>query len=260
MIHVFFSASAAGTFRQLLNARGIADQVADISEELDFGPISHGDLADRESWLNQHVPMDFGDHDWLADSEARFRKRIASDPERLIWIAPASATEQAGLYWYLSQFGGKNTSLSVADYPFGGTWNGEPPLRLGELGVEPMGQLYDECPRVPWDRSRFPEDRWSALVAENALVRVVVDGHLRSAPDDYFDDFVLARCPGGWTKFYRVIADVMGDIWDTGQSAGSELLFWRLRALIDNGQIACDGDPPALWGGIADAVKIRRAA
>lgn len=261
MIHIFFCASAAGTFRQLLRARDIAEEVADISEELDLGPISHGDLADREVWLDQFAPMDFGKRDWLAESEVRFRNHIARNPERLVWIAPASATEQAGLYWYLSQFGGNGTRLAIADYNVRGTWNGKSPLKLGELGLEPMGELYDECPRVPWDPLRFPEDLWNTLVAENALVRVVAEGgHLRSAPDNYFDDFLLARCPVGWTKFHRVIADAMGDIWDTGQSAGSDLLLWRLRALINNGQISCDGEPPLFGGSVANAVKIKRAA
>lgn len=258
MIHVFFSASAAGTFRHLLDARGIIEEVADISEELDFGPISNGSLAEREAWLNEHVPMDFGDHDWLSASEERFRKHIASDPDRLIWIAPASATEQSGLYWYLWQFGGYRTKLAIADYPFGGTWNSKSPLGLGELGIEPMGQLYDESPRVPWDPLRFPQDRWSTLVTENALVRAVDNGQLRSVPDDYFDSFLLARCPLEWVKWHRVIADAMGDIWNTGQSAGSDLLLWRLRMLIKDSQVACDGEPPFLGGSIADAVKIRR--
>lgn len=258
MVHIFFCASAAGTFRQLLKCRGIAEKVADFSEELDVGPISHGDLPDREAWLNLHAPLDFGDREWLAESEARFRKQIASDSERLIWIAPASATEQAGLYWYLSQFGGTNVRLAVADFPFGGTWNGKSPLKLGELGLEPMGQLYDECPRVLWEPSRFPEDRWRALVAENALLRVISDEQLQSAPDDYFDNFLLARCPDGWVKWHRVMADTMGDIWDTGQSAGSDLLLWRLRALIGEGRIACDGNPPTVGGGSSKAVRIRR--
>jgi hypothetical protein len=157
MIHVFFCDSAAGTFRQLLEARGITEKVTAISEELDFGPISHGDLADREPWLNQHVPMDFGDHDWLAASEERFRKHVASDLDRLIWIAPASATEHAGLYWYLSQFGGDKTRLAIADYPFSGTWNGKSPLKLGELGLEPMGNsmmIAPVCRGIPHASSR----------------------------------------------------------------------------------------------------------
>lgn len=257
MIHIFFCASAAGTFRQLLKARGIDEEVADLSEELDFGPVSRSGLALREPWLNHHVPLDFGDHDWLAESETRFRERVTGNTDRLIWIAPTSASEQAGLYWYFSHFGGANTSMAVADFPFDGTWNGRSPLKLGELGIEPMGQLYDACPRTSWDPVRFPESRWDALVEENALLRVVNNGRLESAPDDYFDDFLLRCCPDRWVKFHRVIADTMGAIWDTQQSAGSDLLLWRLHTMIADGQIACDGDPP-LFGSVSDAVRIRR--
>lgn len=239
-------------------SRGITEKVTDISEELDFGPISHGPLEDREQWLNQHAPLEFGKWDWLANSEARFRKHVMNDTERLIWIAPASATEQAGLYWYLSQFGGNNLRLAVADFPFTATWNGRSPLKLGELGLEAMGQLYEECPRVLWEPSEFPEDRWSAFVAEGALLRVINDGQLQSAPDTFFDSYILARCPEGWDKWHRVIANSMGDIWDTEQAAGSDLLLWRLRTLIEEGRIECDGDLPIFDGNVSEVVKIRR--
>lgn len=258
MIHIFFNASAAGTFRQLLYARGIDDEVTDLSEELDFGPISHGPLADRKPWLDQYVPMDFGDHDWLAEKETGFRACVAHEAKRTVWIAPTSASEQAGLYWYLSKFGGNDLSIVAADFPFDGTWDGKSPLTLGELGIGPMGQLYDTCPRKPWDPTRFPEDRWNELVAEKALLRVISGGQLVSAPNNYFDDFLLARCSIQWVRFQRVIAHVMGDIWATGQSAGSDLLLWRLRVLIEDGRIACDGDLP-LFGSASYAVKIRRA-
>lgn len=259
MIHIFFCSSAAGTFRQLLRARGIAEDVVDISDELDLGPISHGNLAERETWLDKYAPLDFGDRDWFDESETRFRELVAAAPKRLAWIAPASATEQAGLCWYLSIFGGTDLSLAVADYSLGATWSGGPPLRLGQLGVEPMAQLFDGCPRVPWNPDRFPEGRWSALVADNALMRVIVDGRLQSASDDYFDSYLLARCPNAWTKWHRVVGDAMGDIWDTGQSAGSDLLLWRLRALIENGDIICDGDLPRFGRSTSAAEKVRRA-
>ena len=89
MIHVLFSSSAAGTLRQLLDERGVDEEVADLSEGLDFGPISTGALQVREDWHNLHVPTNFGEVDWIADGEARFKGQLSKDPERLIWIAPA---------------------------------------------------------------------------------------------------------------------------------------------------------------------------
>jgi Protein of unknown function/Domain of unknown function (DUF1835) len=259
MIHVFFSPSAAGTFRKMLRARGIAEEVAEFFEELDFGPISHGALAEREPWLNQYAPLYHGDHNWIGRSEARFRQRIDATSERLIWIAPSSATEQTGLYWYLSQFAGADFKLAVADYPFDETWNGKAPLMLDQLDVEPMARLYDGCPRVQWDPVCFPETKWSALVADNALIRVVVNGRLQSGADDYFDGYLLARCPLAGAKWPRVVAEAMGDIWNAGQSAGSALLLWRLRTLIENDRIICDGQLPLFGGGVFEAAKIRRA-
>ena len=260
MIHVLFDASAAGTFRELLRTRGIAEKVVFLGEQLDFGPISHGDLVDREHWLDRHVPLDYGTHNWLAQSEAKFRQHIAGDQERVIWIAPASAQEQAGLYWYLSQFGDADLKMAVADFPLGRNGDGGPVLKLDELSLETMEQLYEECPRAAWGSLRFPRDRWATLVAENAFLRVVDEGQLHSAPDDHFDHFLLAHCPRRWVRWHRVLADTLGNLWKVGQSAGSDLLLWRLRTLIEDGKIACDGELPVFGGDISDAVKIRRPA
>lgn len=259
MIHIFFCASAAGTFKQLLHSRGQSDKVVALTQELDVGPISHGELADRQEWLNQNAPFDNDTHDWLAHDEARFRNMVLREPDRVIWIAPASATEQAGLYWYLSKFGGIDLKLAIADFPFDGTYGGLAPLKLGELGLEPMGWLFDNCPRQSWDESRFPQTRWNALVDEKSLLRAVIDGALQSVPDAYFDHHILTRCPDRWVNWHRVMADAMGDIWHSGQSVGIDLLLWRFRKLIEEGKVACDGKLPSFGDSVSDAVKIRSA-
>ena len=131
MIHILFSSSAAGTLRQLLNARGLREKVVDLSEELDFGPISPDNFAEREEWFNRYVPTDFGKHDWISDSVRRFEERVFQDSDRLIWIAPASAAEQAGLFWYLARFSGSGIRMVIADYPLEENWQGKAPLRVG---------------------------------------------------------------------------------------------------------------------------------
>jgi hypothetical protein len=260
MLHIFFSASAAGSFIQMLDARRIDDKVTALDEELDFGPISNGSLAERTVWLDEAAPLDFGDRDWIAEDESRIRSGVSSNEDRLIWIAPASAAEQAGLSWFISNFDIRKTSIAIVDFPVKSAGDQRMPLCLGELGVEAMHLLYDDCPRVPLQDSRFGEDRWNQLVAENALLRVVEGGELRSAPDEYFDALLLAHCGGKWERWYRVLADVMGDVWDSGQSAGIELLLWRLRCLIQEDRIACDGELPKFGGASENAAKIRRAS
>lgn len=259
MIHVLFSSSAAGTLRALLRARGLKDRVIDLAETLDWGPISTGSFEDRGAWFDRHVPSTW-EWNWIADEVDEFRKSVAGDPERLIWIAPRSATEQSGLYWYLAQFGGGDARTIVADYPLRDAWRGAPPDGLGGLQEESIADLLDGCPRVPVDPSRFPEDRWKNLMEEDALIRIVDGGVLRSAPDTYFDQYLLACCPAEWTNWRRVLGNTMVYNWDFDHNPCERLLFWRLRELVQSGQIVCDGEFP-LYGNVpASEATVRRVA
>jgi len=258
MIHIIFSSSAAGTLRQLLYARGRRERIVDLHEYLDWGPIATDKFDDRVTWLDRHLPNDLG-WDWISESTVKFHERAAADSDRLIWIAPCSAAEQAGLYWYLDQFGGARAQMIIADNALRGAWRAQPPLTLGELQQEAMAELYDEYPRLPWDSSRFPPDRWRTLVADNALLRIVDEGVLRSAPKDYFDHFLLERCSTEWVKWHRVVADAMADIWGTGRSADEGFLLWRLRELIQRGDVICSGELPRHHARRISPVMVRRA-
>ena len=256
MLHVTFSSSAAGMLRQVLGDRRDRAKVIDLNDDLDWGPIAVESLDERGAWFDHNSPLGFRDRDdagllpefakwdWLASGELRFRNAVSADPDRIIWIAPNSAAEQAGLYWYLDQFGGVGTKMIIADYPLRGAWEGEIPPRLGALDEAQITELLDESPRIFWDASRFPADRWRQLITENALLRVLKDGDLQSVPEDFFDHHLLARCPENWTKSHRVIADAMIASWDDGRDPNVYLLTWRLRDLIGRGQIDCDGELP----------------
>jgi hypothetical protein len=257
MIHILFSSSAAGTLRQLLHSQNSKERVVDLSDSLDWGPIADGNCRDREAWFNRHAPMSFGKMDWLCESFERFNDGVAADREWLIWIAPRSAAEQSGLHWFLHHFNGERAQMIVADYPLSKAWQGEAPFSLGALDQGNQRELLDECPRVPWDLSRFPRETWSSLMSDDALLRVVIDGQLRSTSDDYFDGSLLACCPPEWTKWLRVIGDAMGALWDIEHSVHSDFLIWRLRHLILEGVVQCDGALPKFGEG-TNGVRIRR--
>jgi hypothetical protein len=258
VIHILFSA-AAGTLRQVLGDRGKGERVAHFTDALDWGPISSVDFEDRETWLNVNAPTDLGPIDWLVDSASQFRAIVSSDPDRLIWLSPRSATELSGLHWFLNEFGASNAQFIIADYPLRGTWRDAPPLKLSELQHHQIAELLDKCPRTAWNPSRFPESDWRTLMAEGALLRVADGGRLKSAPVDYFDHFLLSRCTIEWAKAHRVIADTMGDMWDAGHDPDVAMLFWRLRELILHRQIAHEGEMPLFGTGSRHAAKVRRS-
>ena len=51
--------------------------------------------------------------------------------------------------------------------------------------------------------------RWDALKAEGANLRVIDDGQIVSAPDDYFDSLILAVVNDRWVKATRVVGEAM---------------------------------------------------
>lgn len=250
MIHVLFSSSAAGSLRQVLGTRGCFKTVLDLTESLDWGPIESGDFEERADWFDQNVPSSFaGGWGWIVEHVVEFQKMVAEDPERLIWIEPTSAQELSGLHWYLERFGGSNAQMLVAP-------RYESISGLGVRGLDSMAELLDSHPRVPWEPDQFPADRWSALRAENSLLRIVKDGVLQSAPSDYLDQFLLRRCSNNWTEWMRVVGNAMIDAGDAGHGIDDLFLQWRLRDLVRRGVIAANGDLPLYGERAVTVVKL----
>lgn len=256
MIHIVFSSSAAGTLRRLLRRRGLRDKVVDLTDSLDWGPIAMP-LKDRENWLDQYAPTGSGNRDWISEQVSEFWKAVEKEPDRLIWIAPRSATEQSGLYWFLSQFDGIEADLVIADYPLSASWKNQAPLTLGELNEDLMAELLDSCPRIRRDDARFPRRRWSELMIDNALLRIVEGGAIQSVHERYFDDLLLEHCHSDDTNWRRVVGNAMAASFDSNGSPSDAFLFWRLRELIREGRIVCDGE--LLLDSVGDgAAKVRR--
>ena len=239
----------------MLRARGIQDNVVALHEYLDWGPVDCP-LEDRVAWLESHSPSDIG-WDWLTESVQKFRSAAAAAVERpLIWIAPRNANELSGLYWYLDQVRPIDAQMLIADFSIRGNWRDEPPLGLGQLSTELLAQVFERVPE-PWNTNRFRPGRWSEMVRETALLRVVRSGKLQSAKSDFFDEIIVQRCPSKWTRWYRVVADAMGDAWEANHNPDDALLKWRVMELVRCGILQLDGD--LALHGMDQAAKLRRA-
>jgi Protein of unknown function/Domain of unknown function (DUF1835) len=224
--------------RQVLRSRGITDRVVSLGEQLDWGWIASEQIDDRLRWFEVNAGLDW---DWVAESQSEFLAEVEQDEDQLIWIAPRSAQDQCGLYWFMHQTQLSPRQMVVADYPLKGAWRGEPPQSLGELGPDLMAQLFDNSPRLDWDEPRFPMEKWRILMDDAAVLRIVDNGMLRSAPADNFDDSLIEWCPSKWTKWNRVVGDTMGH---SSDRISDLYLRWRLQVLITAGIIECEGELP----------------
>lgn len=238
MIHILFCSSAAGTLRQALRARHRRERVVDLTEHLDWGFIGSGDFQERADWFDRNVPSSFkGGWAWIVEHVSEFTRQVGKSADRTIWCQPDSARELSGLHWYLERFGGSNAQMLIAP-PF------ESISGLGVRGLESMGDLLDNCPRVRWDDKRFPEGLWNNLVADNSFLRIVNNGVLQSVPSNYFDHHLLGCCPTVWTEWIRVVGNAMTDLQDAGHCVDDLFLQWRLAELIRCDAVASKGKLP----------------
>lgn len=229
MIHIIFSASAAGSLRQALPSSGESGRVFDLSSEPHLGPIapsfSLASSVAREKWLDLKAPLGFGSWDWLARREQKFVDAIEADQDRTIWVAPNSAEERCGLHCYLERFGADNSKFIVVDYGFPGCLQGKQPRNLGELGVEQFRYLLENANRQPWDQARFPRERWTELCKDTTNLRIIENDTLINVPENRFDDVILARCKLQWRKGYRVLAEAMVALWEQQHDADDTLIL-----------------------------------
>ena len=228
----------------MLRSRGSGDQVVSLTDCLAYGPISTGDLEERSDWLDAHIPIWCG-WDWIIESAREFLDEIESwNGDRLVWVAPRSACEQCGLQWYFAQTSAPAGPMIIADQPIQFKKCTAVPHGLGELADEYMGDLLDHAPRREWPAERSTPDEWRRLRAEDTQLRIVEEGKLRNVAASHFDELLVKRCTGDWQKWARVVGWSMVDAMEAGHPVGDDLLLWRLRLLVEQGRIQCQGDLP----------------
>lgn len=243
MIHVTFSSSGAGSLRQALEIRDQRRKVVDLTDDLSWGLIVRGDFAEREAWLNLNLPwepnspFDVGGWDWIATGAQDFQKKLERSEEHLVWVAPQNAGELCGLHWYLDRFGGGKASFIVVDHGFPGTWQGQAPKGIGELGPEEFQFLLESADREGWDEQRFPRVRWTQLCDEATNLRIVHEGAATTVADNYFDDIILRQCSEKWQKLHRIVGNGMIAMWEAHHFIGDSFVMWRLRELKSRGKI-----------------------
>jgi hypothetical protein len=85
---------------------------------------------------------------------------------------------------------------------------------------------------------------WQRLRTEDSLLRVVEEGRLRSVAPTYFDEILLQHTPAEWCWWARVVGNTMVDAGERGHNIGDAFLIWRLRELVKEGKIECEGELP----------------
>lgn len=232
------------------------NDVLALIANLNEGPIA-GDLmsdARKEevrTWLcfspHGDAPADEAEveHYWQAcqnDLQALFTRAGAGEPVRL-WYdhTPGSL---CGLYAAAALLETVPCAITVIEAPEIET-KGKVTRRctLGERGPGEMGGL------LPYERPLSEKERhalaahWQELQKENAPLRAVVDGELRSVPQDFYDAAIWAKVPQGQFVTAQLIGTVLVQC---NLGIGDQLIYRRIAHFIKEGrlQIVTWGEGP----------------
>ena len=76
--------------------------------------------------------------------------------------------------------------------------------------------------------------RWEVLQKENAPLRAVVNGQVRSVGEDFYDDLIRRHIPEGQTKIAPIIGNVLGQ---ERPGIGDVWLAERIRWMLSTGEL-----------------------
>lgn len=176
------------------------------------------------------------DQDWQETLESADRLRACGTGDAVrIWVdhTPSSA---CGLLHAASILEKTGAAVSVVPLP---RWREEGKAVVsyqgwGEVEPELFGHFLSGEEPVPPLILGVMASRWRELQQENAPLRAVVNGRVRSVGEDFYDDLIRRHIPEGQTKIALIIGDVLG--WEK-PGIGDIWLVERIRWMLSAGEL-----------------------
>lgn len=224
--------------REAIPLGGDPGDVMTLSLGLDMGDIREPLGEVRHQLLKQWYDWDeVADRDWGRCLEAAEHLKAVGPGETVrIWVdhTPHSV---CGLLHAASLLEKTGAAVSVVFLP---PWRERPDgvvetyLGWGEVAPELFGRFLSyEMPMPPLALGAMVH-RWEVLQKENAPLRAVVNGQIRSVEEDFYDGLIRKHIPAGQTKIANIIGNVLGQEWP---GIGDVWLAERIRWMLSTGEL-----------------------
>ena len=224
--------------REAIPLGGTAADVLGLSLGLDMGDIREPLGEGRRDLLQRWYPSDHETADlyWRENMESADRLRaLGPDDAVRIWVdhTPGSA---CGLLHAASLLEKTGAAVSVVSLPH---WREEGKavvsyLGWGEVEAELFGHFLSREEPVPPLILGVMASRWRELQQENAPLRAVVNGYVRSVGADFYDGLIRRHIPEGQTKIAPIIGNVIGF---ERPGIGDAYLAERIRWMLSTGEL-----------------------
>ena len=167
----------------------------------------------------------------------KIHNRIEKEQEIRVWYSN-NPEEYMGLLWicaWLDSIGKTETKIHAlqlpqwADTPYGKVnYNG-----WGEVRHEYWHKLYTPVLLQAVDIKMYANE-WKKLAEENSPLRAILNGHIHSVPEDFYDFFITAEIKNQPEEFMQaqVIGKVLGK-YHLGITTG--FIFNRMEKMMEDG-------------------------
>ena len=233
--------------REAIPLGGTPSDVLELSLGLDMGDIREPLGEARRELLRRWYDGndEAADQDWQETLESADRLRACGTGDAVrIWVdhTPASA---CGLLHAASLLKDTKAAVHVVFLPlWRETGDGKTLvsyLGWGEVEPELFGHFLSREEPLPPLILRAMASRWRELQQENAPLRAVVNGQVRSVREDFYDEMIRRHIPEGQTKIANIIGDVLGR---EKPGIGDVWLAERIRWMLSTGELRMVREDP----------------
>ena len=225
--------------REAIPLGGNPGDVLTLSLGLDMGDIREPLGEARRELLRRWCDGndEAADRDWQETLESADRLRALGPGDAVrIWVdnTPASA---CGLLHAASLLKDTKADVRVVFLP---PWRErsdgvvETYLGWGEVEPELFARFLSREEPVPPVELGAMAHRWEVLRQENAPLRAVVNGAVRSVGEDFYDEMIRRHLPEGQTKIANIIGEVLGR---EKPGIGDTWLADRIRWMLSAGEL-----------------------
>lgn len=233
--------------REAIPLGGSPNDVLTLSLGLDMGdirePLGEVRYQLQRQWYDGE--NEIADRDWGRNLEAAERLKACGPGDTVRIWADRTPHSACGLLHAASLLKDTKAAVHVVFLPlWRETGDGKTLvsyLGWGEVEPELFGHFLSHEIPVPPVALGAMAHQWEALRRENAPLRAVVNGQVRSVREDFYDEMIRRHIPEGQTKIANIIGDVLGR---EKPGIGDVWLAERIRWMLSAGELRMVREDP----------------
>ena len=233
--------------REAIPLGGTAADVLGLSLGLEMGDIREPLGEARRELLRRWYDGndEAANQDWQETLESADRLRACGPGDTIRIWADRTPHSACGLLHAASLLKDTKAAVHVVFLPlWRETGDGKTLvsyLGWGEVEPELFGHFLSREEPLPPLILRAMASRWRELQQENAPLRAVVNGQVRSVREDFYDEMIRRHIPEGQTKIANIIGDVLGR---EKPGIGDVWLAERIRWMLSTGELRMVREDP----------------